>query len=57
MKIGPRTYTEQEAISIEVYKSHIQKLQDEIDEHWKMLIEQLNVPEKRPSVTRDYLWD
>lgn len=57
MKIGPRTYTEQEATSIEVYKSHIQKLQNEIDEHWQQLIEQLNIPEKRPSVARDYLWD
>lgn len=57
MKIGPREYTPQETTIIEVYKSHILKLQEEIDEHWKMLIEQLNVPDKIPNPETDHLWD
>ena len=57
MKIGPREYTDQETTIIEVYKSHILKLQSEIDDHWKMLIEQLNVTDKIPNPETDYLWD
>jgi hypothetical protein len=57
MKIGPREYTVQESVIIDVYKSHIQKLQEKIDEHWKMLIEQLNVTDKIPNPETDYLWD
>lgn len=57
MKIGPREYNNQETTIIEVYKSHILKLQEEIDEHWKMLIEQLNVPDEIPNPEIDYLWD
>jgi hypothetical protein len=57
MKIGPREYSIQESVIIDVYKSHIQKLQEEIDEHWKTLTEQLNVPDKIPNSETDYLWD
>jgi hypothetical protein len=57
MKIGPRQYNDRESVVIDVYKSHIKKLQEEIDEHWKMLIEQLNVPDKIPNPETDHLWD
>jgi hypothetical protein len=57
MKIGPREYTPQETTLIEVYKSHILKLQGEIEEHWQILIEQLNVPDKIPNPETDHLWD
>jgi hypothetical protein len=57
MKIGPREYNDQETAIIEVYKSHIQYLQEEIDEHWKMLIEQLNIPDRLPNPETDSLWD
>jgi hypothetical protein len=57
MKIGPREYNQQESVIIDVYKSHIQYLQKEIDEHWKMLTEQLNVPDKLPNLETEYLWE
>lgn len=55
MKLGERTYTQQEAVIIDVYKAHIQKLQKEIDEHWNMLVEQINSGRKKQH--DDYLWD
>ena len=54
MKLGTRTYTEQEVAIIEVYKSHIQFLQKEIDEHWDMLLKQVSDGKKQHD---DYLWD
>jgi hypothetical protein len=57
MKIGPREYTPQETTIIEAYKSHILKLQEEIDEHWNMLTDSLNLPDKIPNPETDYLWD
>ena len=54
MKLGERTYTQQEAIIIDVYKAHIQSLQKEIDEHWNMLIDQVGGDKKQHD---DYLWD
>ena len=54
MKLGTRTYTEQEVAIIEVYKSHIQFLQKEIDEHWDMLAKQVSDGKKQHD---DYLWD
>jgi len=54
MKIGPREYTEQESVVIDVYKSHIQKLQEEIDEHWDLLQKQIANSDKDND---DYLWD
>ena len=47
MKLGERTYTQQEAIIIDVYKAHIQSLQKEIDEHWNMLIDQVGGDKKQ----------
>ena len=56
MKIGPREYTEQESVIIEVYKNHIDYLQKEIDHHWNQLVEQLKITEEhRPDF--DHLWD
>ena len=58
MKIGPREYNNQETTIIEVYKSHILKLQEEIDEHWNMLTEQLKVSKNLPfDPEYDFLWD
>jgi RNAse (barnase) inhibitor barstar len=57
MKIGPREYTEQESATINAFKSHIKHLQKEIDEHWNMLTESLNLPDKIPNPETDYLWD
>jgi hypothetical protein len=57
MKIGPREYTEQESATINAFKSHIKHLQKEIDEHWKMLTESLNLPDKIPNPETDHLWD
>ena len=54
MKLGTRTYTEQEVAIIEVYKNHIQFLQKEIDEHWDMLAKQVSDGKKQHD---DYLWD
>lgn len=54
MKLGERTYTQQEAVIIDVYKAHIQKLQKEIDEHWNMLVKQISDGKKHHD---DYLWD
>jgi hypothetical protein len=54
MKIGDREYTEQEAVTIEVYKSHIKKLQKEIDDHWNILIDLVGDNKKQHE---DYLWD
>ncbi len=56
MKIGPREYTEQESVIIEVYKSHIDYLQKEIDYHWNQLIEQLKITEGDQPYF-DHLWD
>jgi RNAse (barnase) inhibitor barstar len=57
MKIGPREYNNQETTIIEVYKNHILKLQEEIDEHWNMLTDSLNLPDKIPNPETDHLWD
>lgn len=57
MKIGPREYNQQESVIIDVYKSHIQYLQKEINEHWKMLTKQLNIPDRIPNPETDHLWD
>jgi len=57
MKIGPREYTEQESATINAFKSHIKHLQKEIDEHWNMLTESLNIPDKIPNPETDHLWD
>jgi len=57
MKIGPREYTEQESATINAFKSHIKHLQKEIDEHWNMLTESLNLLDKIPNPETDYLWD
>ena len=57
MKIGPREYAEQESATINAFKSHIKHLQKEIDEHWKMLTESLNLPDKIPNPETDHLWD
>ena len=54
MKIGKRTYNEQETITIESFKSHIQLLQKEIDEHWDLLQKQIANSDKDDD---DYLWD
>jgi|DEB19_MinimDraft_3_1074340.scaffolds.fasta_scaffold388283_1 RNAse (barnase) inhibitor barstar len=56
MKIGPREYTEQESVIIEVYKSHIDYLQKEIDHHWNQLVEQLKITEEHQPYF-DHLWD
>lgn len=58
MKLGTRTYTEQEAAIIEVYKNHIQFLQKEIDEHWDMLAKQILKTQPDDCLSDyDYLWD
>jgi hypothetical protein len=57
MKLGPREYNDQETDIIESCKSHILKLQSEIEEHWQILIKQLNVPDKIPNPETDHLWD
>jgi RNAse (barnase) inhibitor barstar len=57
MKIGPREYTEQESATINAFKSHIKHLQKEINEHWNMLTDSLNLPDKIPNPETDYLWD
>lgn len=57
MKIGPREYTEQESATINAFKSHIKHLQKEIDEHWNMLTESLNLPDRIPNPETDHLWD
>ena len=58
MKIGPREYNNQETTIIEVYKNRILKLQEEIDEHWNMLTEQLKVSKNLPfDPEYDFLWD
>ena len=54
MRLGERTYTEQEAAIIEAFKSHIQSLQKEIDEHWNLLVKQVGNGKKQHD---DYLWD
>ena len=54
MRLGERTYNEQETAIIEAFKSHISYLQKEIDEHWDMLVKQLNNGKKKHD---DYLWD
>jgi RNAse (barnase) inhibitor barstar len=56
MKIGPREYTEQESVIIEVYKNHIDFLQKEIDHHWNQLVEQLKITEEHQPYF-DHLWD
>lgn len=57
MKIGSREYNQQESVIIDVYKSHIQYLQKEINEHWNMLTKQLNIPDRMPNSETDHLWD
>jgi len=58
MKLGTRTYTEQEIAIIEVYKSHIQFLQKEIDEHWDMLAKQVLKTQPDDCLNdHDHLWD
>jgi len=58
MKIGPREYNNQETTIIEVYKNHILKLQEEIDEHWNMLTDSLKVSKNLPfDPEYDFLWD
>lgn len=57
MKIGPRTYTEQETVIINAYKKHIQKLQNDIDEHWKMLADSLHISTEDATPESVYLWD
>jgi hypothetical protein len=57
MKIGPREYNDQETAIIGSCKMQIQSLQSEIEEHWQILIKQLNVPDKIPNPETDHLWD
>ena len=57
MKIGPREYTEQESATINAFKSHIKHLQKEINEHWNMLTDSLNLPDKLPNLETEYLWE
>lgn len=58
MKLGTRTYTEQEVAIIEAYKSHIQYLQKEIDGHWDTLANQIFKTDPDDCLSDyDYLWD
>jgi hypothetical protein len=57
MKLEPREYNDQETAIIESCKMQIQSLQSEIEEHWQILIKQLNVPDKIPNPETDHLWD
>lgn len=58
MKLGNRTYTEQEVAIIEVYKNHIQYLQKEIDGHWDTLAKQILKTNPDDCLSDyDYLWD
>lgn len=59
MKLGNRTYTEQEVAIIEVYKNHIQYLQKEIDGHWDTLTSQIFKTDPGNYFKHDYdhLWD
>lgn len=58
MKLGTRTYTEQEVAIIKVYKSHIQSLQKQIDKHWDMLAKQVLKTNPDDCLNDcDYLWD
>jgi hypothetical protein len=58
MKLGTRTYTEQEVAIIEVYKNHIQFLLKEVDEHWDMLYRQVFKTDPDDCLSDyDYLWD
>lgn len=58
MKLGTRTYNEQEVAIIEAYKSHIQFLQKEIDGQWDMLAEQVLKAQPDDCLNNyDHLWD
>lgn len=58
MKLGTRTYNEQEVAIIEAYKSHIQFLQKEIDGHWDTLSSQIFKTDPDDCLSDyDHLWD
>lgn len=58
MKLGIRTYSEQEVAIIEAYKSRIQLLQKDIDQHWDTLAKQVLKMQPDDCLSDyDYLWD
>lgn len=58
MKIGTRTYNEQETAAIEEYKKHIQLRQKNIDDYWNTLAESiLNMQPDDCMHDYDCLWD
>lgn len=54
MKLGTRTYTEQEVVLIEQAKKQIKSLQSEIDTRYDALFKQVSDGKKQHD---DYLWD
>jgi RNAse (barnase) inhibitor barstar len=58
MKIGTRTYNEQETVAIEAFKNNIQSLQKNIDEYWDTLAGPiLNMQPDDCLHDYDRLWD
>jgi RNAse (barnase) inhibitor barstar len=58
MKLGTRTYTEQEVAIIQACKNLIQLLQKDIDQYWDTLAKQILKMQPDDCLSDyDYLWD
>lgn len=57
MKIGPRSYNEQETIAIQAVKQVISDFQGKIEDNWQWLLETLKINGEDFSPETDYLWD
>jgi RNAse (barnase) inhibitor barstar len=58
MKLGTRTYTEQEVAIIQACKNLIQLLQKDIDQYWDTLAKQVLKMQPDDCLSDyDYLWD
>ena len=54
---APLSRTEKRASQRSGFNLTPPQLQKEIDEHWNMLTESLNLPDKIPNPETDHLWD